>query len=1364
MRISRLFTERVRPARLRLAAAASMVVTVVLAGLPPAVAVAAETSGGTAAPAAEAPPSGASVEPLCQVPQPGRVGCFALRRNQPVSRQGVLSAAAPPDGYGAADLQSAYNLPADGGDGRTVAIVVANDDPTAEADLAVYRAQYGLPACTTANGCFRKIDQRGGTDYPEPEAGWAGEASLDMDMVSASAPAAHILLVEADSTLFEDMFAAVDQAVAQGAQYVSNSYGSDYRGAPGSGEDPAESTEFDTHFNRPGVVMVASSGDFGYGVSYPAASPYVTAVGGTTLTRSTTNSRGWTESAWYATGSGCSAYEPKPGFQTDTGCDGRSVVDVSAVADATPGVAIYQTYGGYGWATMAGTSVGAPLITGVYADAGAPAAGTYANSYPYFKPSALNDVTSGVTATCSPSYLCTAAAGYDGPTGLGTPNGLAAFRSYPNGTVSGTVTDSAGAPLTGATVSADGYQVTVNSRGHYSLTLPPGSYDLRASAYGYRTRTVQAVTVADHDAIAQDLSLDTAPSRTITGKVTDGSGHGYPLYASVTAQDVPGAPVFTNPYTGTYTLTLPEDHDYTLKVVAQYPGYQTVTKDVTVASSTGAVDVALPVDPEKDTVAGYDVGTVGRTEPFDATDSPPDGWSVVNAAGTTGGWAFSDLGHRLNTTGGSGGFAIADSYYFAAAGSRQDSSLVSPVYDFSGYTRPRISFDTNYFHTPGQSGAVDITTDGGATWTNLRAFTATQTGHIDIPIAAYDGAKTVQVRFRFIGSHSLWWELDNLFVGDHPVTPQSGGLVAGVVTDANTGAGVLDATVGNDDHPGQTGVTVATPSDPQLDDGFYWLFTDARGKQSFTVTKSKFASGTGTARVAPDGVTRIDRALEAGRITVESAAVDKTVAWDGTGTKKLTVRNTGTAPATFTVTEQLSNPDAGGTPVVGDAWQPVADLPTPIMDNVVAADGGRLYSASGFDGSSYTSSLYTYDAGSDTWSQLASAADARDSAAGGFIGGRFYVVGGHATDYEPDAKLEIYDPATDTWTTGAPSPKPYASSGSAVVDGRLFVVGGCTKTSCVNRDVYAYDPRTDKWSTMASYPEPISWTSCGEIADMLYCAGGLTDSGITKHSYAYDPVTDSWSRIADMPVALWGAGHTAANGRLLTIGGRTASGVTSRSFAYDPRTSTWTALPNAPTSIYRGGAAPGFYVVGGRRTPSDLQMPASTVDVLPGYDQGDRTDDVSWLGLQRQQATLRPGASTTVTVSLDATVSDVTQPGDYPAQLGVTTDTPYHVAPIPVTMTVKPPEGWGRYVGTVLGADGAGGVTPLAGATVQLVGKESSHTVTTGDDGTFSLWLDARGGPLDVTVSMDGYASQTTQVKLVKGRSTPGDFTLQEAP
>jgi subtilase family serine protease len=319
-----------------------------------------------------------------------------------------------PTGYGPADLQSAYNLPsATAGGGQTVAIVDAFDDPTAESDLAQYRSFYGLSPCTTANGCFRKVNQTGGTLPPPPNPDWGLEISLDLDMVSAVCPNCHILLVEATTNLNTDLYASVDTAAALGANTISNSYG---------GSESSDETGSDVHFNHPGIAVTASSGDDGYGVSYPAASPFVTAVGGTSLTHAS-NARGWSESAWSGAGSGCSAFESKPSWQTDSGCGGRSVADVSAVADPDTGVAVF--FAGLWWG-VGGTSASSPIVASVYALAGN-ASSVTAGSYPYSHTGGLFDVTTGSNGTCSPAYLCTAGAGFDGPTGLGTPNGSSGF-------------------------------------------------------------------------------------------------------------------------------------------------------------------------------------------------------------------------------------------------------------------------------------------------------------------------------------------------------------------------------------------------------------------------------------------------------------------------------------------------------------------------------------------------------------------------------------------------------------------------------------------------------------------------------------------------------------------------------------------------------------------------------------------------------------------------------------------------------------------------------------------------------------------------------------------------------------------------
>jgi subtilase family serine protease len=337
------------------------------------------------------------------------------------------AAAAPTAGYGAPDLRSAYALPTSGGTGQTVAVVDAYGDKTAEADMNTYRSQYGLGACTTSNGCFKKVNQSGlQRSYPSNDQGWALETQLDLQMVSAVCPACKILLVEASNNLNTSLYAAEDTAARLGATEISNSWG--------GGESITETTD-DAHFNHPGAAITVSSGDSGYGVEYPAASRYVTAVGGTSLSHAA-NTRGWAETAWSGAGSGCSAYEPKPAWQTNSGCSHRTVADVSAVADPNTGVAVYDSNCNIlgqllgqcfsGWGVVGGTSASAPIVAGVYGLAGNGGSVTY-GSFPYSHTSSLFDVTSGSNGSCSPTYLCTAGAGYDGPTGLGTPNGTAAF-------------------------------------------------------------------------------------------------------------------------------------------------------------------------------------------------------------------------------------------------------------------------------------------------------------------------------------------------------------------------------------------------------------------------------------------------------------------------------------------------------------------------------------------------------------------------------------------------------------------------------------------------------------------------------------------------------------------------------------------------------------------------------------------------------------------------------------------------------------------------------------------------------------------------------------------------------------------------
>ncbi len=339
---------------------------------------------------------------------------------------GPTCATNPGGGYTPCDLISAYNLPAaTAGSGQTVAIVDAYDDPNAESDLNTYRSAFGLSACTTANGCFRKVNQSGGASYPRANGGWAQEISLDLDMVSAVCPNCHILLVEASSSSLTNLGAAVNEAAALGANEISNSYG--------GGESSSDTSYDTTYYHHPGIAITASTGDSGYGVEYPAASQYVTAVGGTSLSKAS-NTRGWSETAWNGAGSGCSADDPQPSWQSSvsnitSNCGKRANADVSSDADPNTGVDVYDSYtyqGLSGWLVFGGTSVASPTIASVYALAGNAGSVNF-GSYPYSHTSALNDVTSGSNGSCSGTALCTSVAGWDGPTGLGTPNGTGGF-------------------------------------------------------------------------------------------------------------------------------------------------------------------------------------------------------------------------------------------------------------------------------------------------------------------------------------------------------------------------------------------------------------------------------------------------------------------------------------------------------------------------------------------------------------------------------------------------------------------------------------------------------------------------------------------------------------------------------------------------------------------------------------------------------------------------------------------------------------------------------------------------------------------------------------------------------------------------
>ncbi|MFL5901929.1 MAG: peptidase S8 [Solirubrobacterales bacterium] len=369
------------------------------------------------------PASAASQAPVC--PGPAAAGSARCHAHVVTNANGAPKAVSAPQGYGPAQFRGAYGLPATASTAQTIAIVDAYDDPNIAGDLNAYSSQFGLPLCNTANPCFRKVNQSGNAGpYPQVNSGWALEIALDVEVAHAVCPNCKILLVEASSNSLSNLAAAVNTAAKLGATEISNSYGgSEY-----------SSEVSDTAYNHPGIAVTVASGDNGYGsFGFPAASPYVITVGGTTLTLGAGNAYS-SESAWSGAGSGCSLYVTAPAWQSFlNACAGkRGSADVAADAAPSTGAAVYDTVryqGRLGWFQVGGTSLSSPLVAAVYALAGGLPAGTSAASglYGHLGDSTvLHDVTSGSNGSCS-TIMCKGASGYDGPTGVGTPKGIGAF-------------------------------------------------------------------------------------------------------------------------------------------------------------------------------------------------------------------------------------------------------------------------------------------------------------------------------------------------------------------------------------------------------------------------------------------------------------------------------------------------------------------------------------------------------------------------------------------------------------------------------------------------------------------------------------------------------------------------------------------------------------------------------------------------------------------------------------------------------------------------------------------------------------------------------------------------------------------------
>src|SRR5271166_5200568 len=523
-----------------------------------------------ASPVASGAASRFRVQRVCHVPRPRRAACMALRllpasltpaglhadavQATKAKERGATPAVTyktPWPGYlTPQSLHAAYQLPTETASsaGQTIAVVDAYDDPTAEADLQVFDSQFGLPPCTAANGCFRKINQNGSASpLPPTEGGWASEISIDVQMAHAICQSCHVLLAEANGEAFSQLGSAVNAAVAAGASEISNSYG---------GTEQAGDSSYETdYYDHPGTVITASSGDCGYlnklcardpvGANFPADSADVVAVGGTSLTE---REGVWSSTVWEGGGSGCSSVFLAPLWQSAvanfaaTGCgSARSVADVAAIADPNTGVDVYDSTpeapgAPTGWGAWGGTSVASPIVAAEYALAGGAGGVAYpgATLYSHLGHSdALYDVVAGSNGSCAGTTACQALAGFDGPTGVGSPIGLSAFST-------------SGAPveISPPTVAGAAEQSHLLTESHGEWKGEPTKYAYqweRCSSAGSDCQVIAGQTAQTYSLTAADVGS----SLRVAESASNAVGVGGPAVSAPTATVVSDVPKIT---------------------------------------------------------------------------------------------------------------------------------------------------------------------------------------------------------------------------------------------------------------------------------------------------------------------------------------------------------------------------------------------------------------------------------------------------------------------------------------------------------------------------------------------------------------------------------------------------------------------------------------------------------------------------------------------------------------------------------------------------------------------------------------------------------------------------------------------------
>lgn len=1054
---------------------------------------------------------------------------------------------------------------------------------------------------------------------------------------------------------------------------------------------------------------------------------------------------------------------------------GPSALDGSMKPDASaPGVAVRSSVPGDEFDTLSGTSMATPHLSGVVA------------LILSASPSLVGDVGGTRTLIDQTARDAPDTAGCGGTLadnntfGEGRIDALAAVDASPRGRaiqLDGTVTDAAtGDPVPDVEVELAGGLATRSTRtradGTFRFQVSEGDYDLAVHGYGWVPQTHHVVVAGD---TTENFALVAEARSTVTGIVRDGSGHGWPLYARIDIAGYPGGPVFTDPVTGRYRVVLVDGVDYELSVTSLLPGYVDQTR--TVRLPADPVDQAFDLQAGASCVAqGYSLGDGGLHETFDEPTAPP-GWTVVDNADSAQQWTFEDVAGRQNNTGGEGGFAIVDSDSSGGFGF-QDTELISPSVDLSADDAPVLSFAEDPFRFASEVFDVDLSVDGGSSWTTIDHNTSStvrgpRNRSIGLPQAA--GEPDVRVRFHYYDAfNAWWWEVDDVVLGQPDCQPTEGGLAVGHTVDGITGAPVDGVLVTAAD---SSVTSIATPDDNAVAGGFVSIFAPAPGPATLTASKKLYADTATQVPVAVDDVSEVTLPLDAGHLSAEPMTV--TTRLGRTVTARLEITNDGTADArvrldprdggyviasarptapTFVrspvVTGRPGPADmkalrgASASPASKPPWSSLPDLPSGRIDTAAVALRGTTYAVGGYslDAGPLDDVLALEDGG---WVARQPMRETREAPGVVAIDGKIYALGGFddfGIGRAAKRSFEIYDPETDSWSWGPDAPAGVAAPAAAALDGKAYFVTGCEGDYCLPTDgVMRYDPAAGTWQELSAYPIPVNWLSCAgdEVRHLLFCAGGRgftagPNGSETTAAFAYDPATDAWSPIADLPMPLWGSSGTSANGRFVLSGGVSGFKITDAGFAYDSFADDWVPLPPSGRPAYRGAVTCGLDRFGG--------FSKAGVDA-----EGEHLEEyrycssapVRWLQPDQPELDVPAGQTVTLDVTLDA--SQVSQPGRYDGVLVVSTDTPHPVAPVPVALHVEPPRRWGRLTGQVTGLDRCDvGGAPLADAVVSLDGPSAVAQVTA--DGHYRVWARSRVAPWSLRVSAPGHVPRVMRV------------------